>query len=279
MTGDTTMLKKLRQQVCQANKLLPKHGLVKFTWGNVSALDRKRGLMVIKPSGVEYKDLTPSNMIIVDLEGNVVEGEGKPSSDTTTHLYMYNTFLTCDDINCTDCILSIVHTHSTWATIFAQAGVAIPAYGTTHADYFYGEIPCTRALTKSEINGNYELKTGKVIEELFADNKKAAMPLCGGLGAAPPPRDGNCDSNFLAKNKNHTSIPGALVKNHGVFAWGKNPHEAVYNATVLEEVAKMAYFTKIINPGIQPISDDLLTKHFERKHGKNATYGQNTQED
>jgi len=235
--GDNKMLKKLRQQVCEANKLLPKYGLVRFTWGNVSGLDRERGLMVIKPSGVEYKNLTPENMIIVDLDGNVVEGKGRPSSDTTTHLFMYNTFITCN---------SIVHTHSTWATIFAQAGMAIPAYGTTHADYFYGEIPCTRALTKEEINANYELETGKIMEELFI----------------------NKDPNF---------ITGALVKNHGVFAWGKTPNEAVHNATVLEEVAKMAYFTKMINPGIQPISQDLLARHFERKHGDNATYGQYTQ--
>ena len=229
------MLEKLKQSVCEANCQLPKHGLVAFTWGNVSGVDRASGLMVIKPSGVEYEDLSPEHMVVVDLAtGKVVEGKLRPSSDTDTHLELYRNFPE---------IGGIVHTHSQWATTFAQSRMGIPAFGTTHADYFYGEVPCTREMTKAEIGGSYELETGKVIVETFA-------------------------------NKNPMEIPAVLVCNHGPFAWGTSPDEAVYHAVVLEECAKMAWQNLLYNPAQQPISQELLDKHFLRKHGKNAYYGQ-----
>ena len=228
------MLKQLKKDVCSANKKLPKLGLVTFTWGNVSGIDRERGLMVIKPSGVPYKDLTPDNMIVLDLDGNIVEGEGNPSSDTPTHLHLYAAFPE---------IGGVVHTHSTWATIFAQAGMPIPALGTTHADYFHGDIPCTRALNDKEVAGAYELNTGKVIAAAF-------------------------------KKLNPVAIPGVIVKNHGPFAWGTNPTKAVENAAVMEAVAKMAYHTRSLNAEAKPVSQGLLDRHYFRKHGENATYGQ-----
>ena len=229
------MLEKLKQSVCEANCQLPKHGLVAFTWGNVSGVDRASGLMVIKPSGVEYEDLSPEHMVVVDLAtGKVVEGKLRPSSDTDTHLELYRNFPE---------IGGIVHTHSQWATTFAQSRMGIPAFGTTHADYFYGEVPCTREMTKAEIGGSYELETGKVIVETFA-------------------------------NKNPMEIPAVLVCNHGPFAWGTSPDDAVYHAVVLEECAKMAWQNLLYNPAQQPIAQELLDKHFLRKHGKNAYYGQ-----
>ncbi|MCL2364249.1 MAG: L-ribulose-5-phosphate 4-epimerase [Defluviitaleaceae bacterium] len=235
------MLKNLRKAVCAANKELPKLGLVQFTWGNVSGIDRERGLVVIKPSGVSYKDLTPDNMVIVDLTGKVVEGL-RPSSDTATHLRLYEVFAE---------IGGVVHTHSTWATIFAQAGRGIVPLGTTHADYFYGEIPCTRALTEAEIAGDYEWETGNVIAETFARRSPAQQS------------QGGC------------ACPGVLVKNHGSFAWGTDPDDAVHNAAVLENLAHMAYHTRKLNAKIPAIPQALLDKHYNRKHGANAYYGQN----
>lgn len=227
------MLKKLKKEVYKANLDLVKHGLVIFTWGNVSAIDREKGLVVIKPSGVSYDDMTDDDMVVVDLDGKVVEGAYKPSSDTATHLVLYKHFL---DIG------AVVHTHSEWATIWAQAGQAVPALGTTHADYFYGEIPCTRKLTKDEIESSYELETGNVIVEKFQ----------------------KLDPN---------AIPGVLVHNHGPFAWGKDAHDAVHNAVVMEAVSKMAYYTLKIKE-VAPIDQHLLDKHYLRKHGKDAYYGQ-----
>jgi len=227
------MLNELKNAVCQANLDLVKHGLVIFTWGNVSAIDRKTGLVVIKPSGVSYDKMTPDDMVVVNLDGEVVEGKYKPSSDTATHLVLYRNF---------PGIGGIVHTHSPWATIWAQAGTAVPALGTTHADYFYGEIPCTRKLNEKEIETSYELETGNVIVETF-------------------------------HNLNPMAIPGILVNNHGPFAWGKDAHDAVHNAVVLEEVSKMAYYTLSINK-VPAIDQALLDKHYLRKHGKNAYYGQ-----
>jgi len=224
------MLKKLREQVYIANMELPKNSLVTLTWGNVSGIDRKKGLVVIKPSGVAYQYLSPNNMVIVDMDGNVVSGDGKPSSDTATHLALYKAFR---DIG------GVVHTHSAWATIFAQAGRDIPVYGTTHADYFYGAVPCTRALSNEEIQGNYELETGNVIIETAKDN-----------------------------------IPAMLMKHHGPFVWGKCAKKAVENAIVLEEVAKMAYYTTHMSPELSGIPQVLLDKHYNRKHGENAYYGQ-----
>ena len=229
------MLEELKKIVCEANLELPKYGLVTFTWGNVSAIDRTSGLVVIKPSGVEYDTMTADDMVVVDLDGNVVEGKWKPSSDTPTHLVLYKAF---------SGLGGIVHTHSRHATSWAQAGRGIPAYGTTHADYFYGEIPCTRKMTAEEIRGEYEAETGNVIVETFAD------------------RDPN-------------AIPAALVHSHGPFAWGKDAHEAVHNAVVLEEVAMMAMQTEALCPGAVPMQQELLDKHYLRKHGKNAYYGQN----
>ncbi len=228
------MLENLKELVCDANLRLPAHGLVTFTWGNVSAIDRESGYVVIKPSGVEYDELTPDKMVVVDLEGNVIEGDLNPSSDTPTHVYLYRQF---------ENIGGIVHTHSTHATAFAQARMPIEAYGTTHADYFYGAIPCTRELTAVETRDNYETNTGKVIAEAF----KLLKP---------------------------DAIPGVVVANHGPFAWGKNAAEAVHNAVVLEEVAKMAILMKTINPDSDPINKYILDKHYNRKHGANAYYGQ-----
>ncbi|GHT54685.1 L-ribulose-5-phosphate 4-epimerase [Bacteroidia bacterium] len=227
------MLETLKQTVFQANLDLVKHGLVIFTWGNVSGIDRAKGLVVIKPSGVSYDDMKPEDMVVLDLEGNIVEGKLKPSSDTATHLALYKAFPS---------IGGIVHTHSTYATSWAQAGCDIPNIGTTHADYFKDAIPCTRSMTKTEIGGAYEAETGNVIVERFAD-----------------------------LNAEYT--PGVLVNNHGPFAWGKDAHNAVHNAVVLEQVAKMAYIALGINPQLS-MNDELIKKHFFRKHGANAYYGQ-----
>ncbi|PKM73531.1 MAG: L-ribulose-5-phosphate 4-epimerase [Firmicutes bacterium HGW-Firmicutes-16] len=228
------MLEKLKQQVLEANLLLPKHGLVTFTWGNVSGIDRESGLVVIKPSGVSYEGMTVEDMVVVDLDGNVVEGKYKPSSDTPTHLELYKAFPT---------IGGIVHTHSRWATTFAQAGMDIPAMGTTHADYFYGAIPCTRPMTYAEIHGRYEKETGTVIIETFKDKDPAA-------------------------------IPGVVVYSHGPFAWGTDAINAVHNAVVMEEVAFMDWHAMMINPALDRMQQTLLDKHYLRKHGKNAYYGQ-----
>ena len=228
------MLKHLKQAVCAANLLLPKYNLVTFTWGNVSGIDREKGLVVIKPSGVEYDTMRPEDMVVVDLEtGKVVDGDLNPSSDTPTHLELYRKF---PDIG------GVVHTHSRWATIFAQAGRGIPAYGTTQGDYFYGEIPCTRKMTEKEIKGEYELNTGKVIVETF-------------------------------KGKNPNDMPAVLVHSHGPFTWGSSPENAVHNAVVLEEVAMMALHTELLGQR-EPMQQVLLDKHYLRKHGANAYYGQ-----
>ncbi len=228
------MLEQLKEEVLKANLLLPKHNLVTFTWGNVSAIDKESKLVVIKPSGVPYENLKASDMVVVDLEGNVVEGRLRPSSDTPTHVYLYRVFPQLG---------GIVHTHSRWATTFAQTGMDIPALGTTHADYFYGDIPCTRGLEDSEINGEYEKETGKVIAEIF-------------------------------KKKDPKAIPGVLVRNHGPFAWGTDANNAVHNAVVMEEVAFMAWHTLAIMPNAKGVSQGLLDKHYFRKHGENAYYGQ-----
>ncbi len=227
------MLEGLKKDVCEANLDLVKHGLVLFTWGNVSAIDRKENLVVIKPSGVAYDNMQPEHMVVVDLNGNVVEGKLKPSSDTPTHLELYKAFSE---------IGGIVHTHSTWATIWSQAGKGIPSLGTTHADYFYGDIPCTRKMTKDEVEGNYEKDTGTVIIERFS-------------------------------NISPTEVPGVLVNGHAPFSWGKDSHDAVHNAVVLEQVAKMAYHSLQINPE-NKLDQWVLDKHYFRKHGKNAYYGQ-----
>lgn len=232
------MLKKLKKKVYQANLDLVKHGLVVFTWGNASAIDREKGLVVIKPSGISYDAMKPEDMVVVDLEGNIVEGSNKPSSDTATHLVLYNSFPE---------IGGIVHTHSEWATIWSQAGQPIPALGTTHADYFYGDIPCTRKLTNNEILNEYEKETGNVIVEKFH----------------------SLDPN---------AIPGVLVNNHGPFTWGKDADDAVHNAVVLEEVAKMAYFTLKIKR-VSSLDQELLDKHYLRKHGDDAYYGQGKKAD
>ena len=228
------MLEALKTKVLEANLALVKHNLVTFTWGNVSGIDREKNLVVIKPSGVEYDTMTVDDMVVVDLEGNVIEGKWKPSSDTPTHLALYKAF---------DNIGGIVHTHSRWATSWVQAGRGIPAYGTTHGDYFYGEIPCTRQMTAAEIGGEYEKETGKVIVETI-----------GGRSA--------------------DDIPAALVYSHGPFAWGTDPENAVHNAVVLEELAFMAAQTEILNPNVTQMQQELLDKHYLRKHGKNAYYGQ-----
>ncbi|MEJ2045363.1 MAG: L-ribulose-5-phosphate 4-epimerase [Reinekea sp.] len=227
-------VEKLKQDVFEANLKLVAHGLVTFTWGNVSAIDRELGLWAIKPSGVPYETMKAEDMVVLDLEGQVVEGEYRPSSDTPTHLELYRAF---------DGIGGVVHTHSSHATSWAQAGRAIPALGTTHADYFFGDIPCARALTDEEIEGAYEQHTGKVIIETIADGDPMA-------------------------------IPGILVKEHAPFAWGKNADNAVHNAVVIEEVAKMALMTLAINPNVSQVNPTLLKKHYLRKHGKNAYYGQ-----
>ena len=230
------MLEQLKQRVLEANLLLPHYGLVTFTWGNVSGIDRESGLVVIKPSGVSYEGMTAEDMVVVNLDGQVVEGKWKPSSDTATHVELYKAFPT---------IGSVVHTHSSYATSWAQAGRDIPCYGTTHADYFYGPIPCLRCLTQEEIDQAYERNTGLLIVSEFAR-----------LGLDP------------------AAVPGCLCKNHGPFTWGKDPMEAVHNAVVMEECAKMAYRTELIDPQVQPAPQALQDKHYFRKHGKNAYYGQ-----
>lgn len=230
------MLNELKRQVLAANLSLPAYGLVTFTWGNVSAIDRQSGLVVIKPSGIAYEAMTLEDLVVVDLEGKVREGHRKPSSDTATHLALYRAFA---DIG------GVVHTHSRNATIWAQAGQPIPALGTTHADYFYGDIPCTRPMSEAEIAGDYEGETGKVIIEAF--NQAGRDP---------------------------QQVPGVLVYSHGPFAWGKDAADAVHNAVVLEEVAIMAMATRQLAPAIAPMQPELLDKHFLRKHGKHAYYGQ-----
>lgn len=232
------MLERLKEEVLAANLDLPRYGLVTFTWGNVSAIDRERGLMVIKPSGVEYEVMTANDMVVVELaSGRVVEGAKKPSSDTPTHLELYKAF---PDIG------GVVHTHSRHATTWAQAGRDLPAFGTTQADYFYGPVPCTRAMTPAEIQGEYEKDTGTVIIETF--------------------RQRGLDPN---------AVPAVLVQSHGPFVWGTDAHNAVHNAVVLEEVAYMNLFSLLLNPELGPMSSALLDKHYLRKHGKNAYYGQN----
>ena len=231
------MLEALKEKVFRANLSLTEHNLVTLTWGNVSELDRETGYVVIKPSGVRYEDMKASDMVVVDLDGNVIEGDLNPSSDTPTHLELYRRFPS---------IGGITHTHSRWATIFAQCGKSIPALGTTHADTFYGSVPCTRKLTESEIFGEYELETGKVIAETFTEETVS-------------------------------QIPGVLVYSHGPFSWGKNAAHSVENAVILEEVAMMAWHTMMMNPEIQ-IQKELLDKHYLRKHGKNAYYGQKRKE-
>ncbi len=231
------MLEKLKEKVLQANLDLVKHKLVLFTWGNVSEIDRESNLIVIKPSGVSYDDMTAEDMVVVDLNGKVVEGKLRPSSDTPTHIEFYKAFPN---------VGGVTHTHSTFATSWAQAGRDIPFYGTTHADYFYGDIPCARSLTKEEIEGEYEKNTGLVIIERFKKD-----------------------------NLNPIEVPGVLIKSHGVFAFGKDADGSVYNATVIEEVAKMAFITEQVNPNVQRADKFMMDKHYLRKHGKNAYYGQN----
>lgn len=231
------MLENLKKEVCSANLLLPKYGLVIFTWGNVSAFDCETGYVVIKPSGVDYDKMTFNDMVVVDLDGNIIEGELNPSSDVLTHLELYKNF---------DGIRGVVHTHSSWATVFAQAGKGIKPYGTTHSDYFYGEIPCTRDMTDEEIKKDYELNTGKVIVETFK-------------------------SRYIEPEK----VPAVLVKNHAPFTWGKNAFDAVHNSVVLENIAMMAYKTETLTGfNIKEIDTALLDKHYLRKHGKDAYYGQ-----
>ncbi len=227
------MLEELKEKVFRANLDLVRHGLVIFTWGNVSGIDRESGLVVIKPSGVEYDAMKVDDMVVVDLEGNVIEGNLRPSSDTPTHLALYRAWPE---------IGGIVHTHSTYATAWSQAGIDLPNIGTTHADYFHHDIPCTEDMTADEVNGQYELETGNVII-----------------------------NRFKGLNPMHT--PGVLVKNHGPFAWGKDPHEAVHNAVVMEQVAKMASISYMVNPQLT-MNPLLIEKHFSRKHGPNAYYGQ-----
>ena len=230
------MLEKLKEEVYKANMDLPKYGLVTFTWGNVSGIDREKGLFVIKPSGVDYDKLTPDDMVVMDLCRTRVEVRYNPSSDTATHLELYKAFPE---------IGGVVHTHSSYATSWAQAGRSIPCYGTTHADYFYGEIPCVRCLNADEIESAYEENTGHLIV-----------------------------NEFKRMDKDPVAVPAVLCKNHGPFAWGRDAHEAVHNAVVLEEVAKMAYRAETINPEIKPAPQELQDKHYFRKHGANAYYGQ-----
>ena len=230
------MLEELKKQVYEANMELPKRGLVTYTWGNVSGIDRESGYFVIKPSGVEYDELTPDDMVVMDLDMNKIEGKYKPSSDTATHAELYKKYPE---------IGGIVHTHSTMATSWAQAGRSIPLYGTTHADYFLGAIPCARSLTPDEINGEYEKNTGLVIIETLEE-----------------------------KNINPMYTPGILCKNHGPFTWGKDAAEAVHNAVVLEEVAKMNLYTEMLNPKAERAPQYMQDKHFMRKHGPDAYYGQ-----
>ncbi|MDQ3007692.1 MAG: L-ribulose-5-phosphate 4-epimerase [Chloroflexota bacterium] len=228
-------MEQLKEMVFRANLLLPRHGLITFTWGNVSGIDREQGFVVIKPSGVSYEVMKADDMVVVELEtGKTVEGSLKPSSDTPTHIELYKAFPN---------IGGIVHTHSHWATSFAQAGRGIAALGTTHGDYFHGEIPCTRKMTKEEIEGEYEKETGLVISETF-------------------------------QGENADAIPAVLVHSHGPFAWGTDPMDAVHNAVVLEEIAFMNLHTLMLNPDIPPMQQELLDKHYLRKHGANAYYGQ-----
>lgn len=230
------LLENLKEEVYQANLALPKHGLVKYTWGNVSAIDRKSGLFVIKPSGVDYEKMQAKDMVVCDLQGNVVEGELNPSSDMPTHAVLYQAF---------DQLGGIVHTHSTWATIWAQAGLDLPAMGTTHADTFYGSVPCARFLTQKEIDEGYEAQTGEVIVETFKERQLDPL-----------------------------AVPGVLLHGHGPFTWGKTAEQAVMNAVVLDEVAKMNLFTRQLNSYAQELPQRILDKHYLRKHGKNAYYGQ-----
>ena len=233
------MLEELKKKVYEANILLPKYGLVTFTWGNVSAIDRESGLFVIKPSGVDYETMTPDDMVVMDLNGKKVEGKLNPSSDTPTHVEIYKAF---EEVG------GVVHTHSTYATAFAQAGRDIPNIGTTHADYFYKDIPCTRDMTEAEVKGNYELETGNVIVDEILNIRKI--------------------------NPDHT--PAVLVKNHGPFSWGTSPDNAVYNAKVMEQCAKMAFVAFSVNPNLT-MNPLLIEKHYMRKHGPNAYYGQKGQ--
>ncbi|BBF45054.1 L-ribulose-5-phosphate 4-epimerase [Lachnospiraceae bacterium KM106-2] len=233
------MLEQLKQEVYEANMDLVAKGMVIYTWGNVSGIDREKGLVVIKPSGVDYETMSADDMVVVDLDGKVVEGKYRPSSDTPTHLELYRTYKE---------IGGVVHTHSTYGVVFAQAGLPIPALGTTHADYFYGDIPCSRDLTKEEIESAYELNTGKVIVETIGD-------------------------------RDPMEVPGIVVKNHGPFAWGKTPAGSVYNAVVLDKVAEMAYMTMDLNPRVKRAPQYLMDKHYFRKHGANAYYGQGKNED
>ena len=230
------MLEKLKEKVLQANLQLKENKLVLFTWGNVSQIDREKGLIVIKPSGVSYDEMKASDMVVVDLNGRVVEGSLRPSSDTPTHIDIYKAFPN---------VGGVTHTHSAFATSWAQAGRSIPFYGTTHADYFCGDIPCARSLTREEIDGEYERNTGLVIIETFEKSRLSPM-----------------------------KIPGVLVKSHGVFSFGTDAANSVYNATVLEEVAKMAVLTETINPDVKRADEFILEKHYLRKHGKDAYYGQ-----
>ena len=230
------MLEEIKERVYKANMELPRHGLVTFTWGNVSEIDRETGYFVIKPSGVPYEELTPEDMVVMDLKGNKVEGRYNPSSDTPTHAELYKAFPE---------IGGVVHTHSSYATSWAQSGRSIPCYGTTHADYIYGEVPCLRCLNADEIESAYETNTGLLIV-----------------------------NEFKKMNKDILAVPAVLCKNHGPFTWGKDAFEAVHNAVVLEEVAKMAYRTELINPEVKPAPRELQDKHYYRKHGANAYYGQ-----
>lgn len=230
------MLEELKRQVCEANLELPRRGLVTYTWGNVSGIDRERSLVVIKPSGVSYEDLTPDMLVVLDLNGNQIEGTLNPSSDTRTHLELYKAY---------PALGGVVHTHSTYAVAFAQARRDLPALGTTHADYFYGPVPCTRELTPAEVDEDYERNTGKVIVETFS-----------------------------ARGIDPVHVPGVLCASHGPFTWGKDPAQAVYHAVVLEEVARMALLTLTIDPAAAPAPQHVLDKHFHRKHGPGAYYGQ-----
>ncbi|MBC2857297.1 L-ribulose-5-phosphate 4-epimerase [Cetobacterium sp. 2A] len=230
------MLEELKKEVLEANLELNNRKLVTYTWGNVSGIDRELGLVVIKASGIRYEDMTLEHMVVVDLDGNILEGKYNPSSDTPTHLEIYKKYLNLG---------GIVHTHSTYATGWAQACRDIPVFGTTHADYFYGSVPCTRVLSEDEIEGNYEKETGKVIIE-----------------------------TLITREINPLEVPGITVASHGPFTWGESPKKAVHNAVVLEEIAKMAYLTNSINPNIRQVSKALENKHYSRKHGKDSYYGQ-----
>lgn len=240
------MLEELKEKVYKANMDLPRYGLVTFTWGNVSGIDREKSMFVIKPSGVDYDKMSPSDMVVMDMNGNKVEGKLNPSSDVKTHLVLYKAF---PDIG------GIVHTHSTWATSWAQAGRDIPCYGTTHADYFYGSVPCVRSLTKEEIDEDYETNTGKVIADFFlaADEERKSR--------------GGYKPEWIVR-------PCVLCRHHGPFTWGNSPDQAVYHAVVLEEVAKIAAHTEVIQPNIAAAPQAILDKHYLRKHGPNAYYGQ-----